>query len=90
MILTAVGVSFRAVSVLEAVGPGALVLGVAGGALAHAIAALVTLRPLAAVQPAVARLNAQPVPFSVLPLTLVRTPTVTSIKSNQHTFLSLH
>lgn len=55
---------------MESVGPCALVLGVAGGALAHAVAALVALRPLAAVQPAVARLHAQPVPLAVLPLAL--------------------
>lgn len=74
--LTAIGVSLGAVAVLQAIGPGALVLGVARGALAHAVAPLVALCPLAAVQPPPARLHAQPMPLAVLPLPLKWTSTV--------------
>lgn len=48
-LLTAIGVCLGAVSVLESIGPGALVLGVADDTLAHSVATFVALRPLAAV-----------------------------------------
>jgi len=56
---------------LQPVGPGALVAGGRAGAEAHAVAAFVALRPLAAVGPAAAPLAAQPVALAVLPLALV-------------------
>jgi len=57
-----------AVAVLEAVGPGALVLGAAGVADADAVAALEALRPLALVHPALLLLHAQAVPLARHPL----------------------
>lgn len=60
---------------MESVCPGALVLGVADDALADAVAALVALRPLAAVQPTVACLDAETMSLAILPLALERTTT---------------
>lgn len=76
IILTTIGICFRAVSILQSVSPCTLVFGVANRALAHAVAALVALRPLAAVQPAVSGLHAQSMPLSILPLTLEGAATV--------------
>ena len=64
----AVRVRLAAVAVLEAVGPGALVLGAAGVADADAVAALEALRPLALVHPALLLLHAQAVPLARHPL----------------------
>lgn len=70
-ILTAVGIGLGAVAILKAARPGALVLGGRGGRLPHPVAALEALGPLAAIQPATARLHTETMSLAVLPLALV-------------------
>lgn len=69
--LTSVPVGLDAVTVLQPVAPGALVAGRAGEALAHTVAALEAMRPLAPVHPFALRLHAQPVAFALRPIPVV-------------------
>lgn len=68
---TSVGVRFRAVAILQPVGPRALVPGRRRGALPHAVPALETLRPFASVHPSAPNLQTQPMSFTILPMSLV-------------------
>jgi hypothetical protein len=77
---TSVGVSLGAVAVLQSVGPSAIVLGRRSQRLADTVTAFESLRPLATVNPAAARLDAQAVPFSILPVPLVRAPSLITNK----------
>lgn len=83
---TSICVGLRAVAVLKSVGPGALVLGVGGSRLAHAVAPLEPLRPLAPIQPAPPGLHPQAMALAVLPLALERAPTATSHETYKEKF----
>ena len=72
--LTSVSVGLGPVPVLQPVGPGPLVPGHGDRGLAHPVAALEALCPLAAVEPAPAGLHAQTMALAVLPVTLEGAP----------------
>lgn len=73
--LTSICIGLSAIAVLQAIVPGALILGTAAAALPSSVTSLEAVRPLALVEPAPLGLYAQPMPFALAPVSLEGVPT---------------
>ena len=79
---TSIGVGLGSVTVLQSVGPRAVVFGRGSERLADTVAAFESLRPFASVNPPAARFDAQSVPLPVLPVAFECAPA--AIETDTH------